>query len=451
MTIYSDTFETFEQNGFSKDPSWLKQVRKQAMETFQRLGFPTMKDEAWKYTNVGTIAKTQFQLVSRLTNLGLDEIKPFLFGNPDWQRLVFIDGNFSKNLSLVKNTSGLTLTNLGETLAKNPDRLKPYLFQCADIKRDAFGALNAAFFRDGAFVRVSSEAVLEEPIHLLFISTSSDQKPALNQIRNLIVLEKQAKASVIEKYVCLNGGEHYFNNSVTEIILNLGSDLGYHKLEHESEHGVHIGTTQVNQNEGSQFTSSSIVVDGGLVRNNLNVVLDGERAECTLNGFYMADGEEQVDNHTLIDHPKPNGKSHQVYKGILAGRSNGVFSGRILVHQDAQKTDASQTNKNLLLSKEATMNTKPQLEILADDVKCTHGAAVGQLEDDAIFYLKTRGIDEQAASKLLSYGFASEVIDLIRLEPVRDEINRIVRQKLEDCFRDRSTNKSGPVPNGATL
>ncbi len=434
--IYLKAFEHFEQNGFRSNPSWLKVVRKQAIETFERLGFPTAKDEAWKYTNLASVARTQFQFVTDTAALTADQIAPFLFGKSNWPRLVFINGNFSKNLSLIKNISGLTLTNLSETLAKHPEHLKPYLFQYADMKRDAFAALNAAFFHDGAFIHVSSKTALEEPIHLLFISTSSETKPALNQVRNLIVLEEQSKASVIEKYVCLNGGEHYFNNSVTEIILNSASHLDYHKLEHESEHGIHIGTTQVNQNAGSRFVSSSIVVDGGLVRNDLNVVLNGEHAECVLNGFYMADGEEQVDNHTLIDHPKPNGKSYQVYKGILTGKSNGVFSGRILVHQDAQKTDASQTNKNLLLSKEATMNTKPQLEILADDVKCTHGAAVGQLEDEAIFYLKTRGIDEPSASKLLSYGFANEVINSIRLEPVKEELSRIVRQKLEGCFAD---------------
>ncbi len=433
IAVYLKAFETFEQNGFSKDPFWLKQVRKQAMETFEHLGFPTMKDEAWKYTNVTSIARTQFQLAGYPANLGLDEIKPFLFGNPDWQRLVFINGNFSKDLSLIKKNGGLTLVRLSETLAKNPESVKPYLFQ-SDIKQNAFTALNAAFFHDGAFVHVAKNTILEEPIHLLFISTSSDRKAPLNQVRNLIVLEEHGKASVIEKHVCLGAGDHYLNNSVTEIILKSGSDLSYHKLEHESERSSHIGTTQVNQSADSKFSSSSITIDGGLVRNDLNVILNGEHSECALNGFYLVSGSEHVDNHTLIDHPKPNGKSHQVYKGILAGKSSGVFSGKILVHQDSQKTDASQINKNLLLSKEATMNTKPQLEILADDVKCTHGAAVGQLEEDAIFYLKTRGIDEQAASRLLSYGFASEVIDSIQIGPVREELGRIVRQKLEDCF-----------------
>lgn len=431
---YLKTFETFEQNGFSKDPSWLKLLRKQAMDSFKQLGFPTTRDEYWKYTNLTPVVQSEFQLVSEIPSLNLDQIKSFLFGNPDWQRLVFVNGFFSKSLSQIKKKSGLTLMNLSEVLTKNPKSLESYLFQQADIKRNAFTALNAAFFHDGAYIHLSKKTILSEPILLLFISTSSETKLPLNQIRNLIVLDEASKASVIEKHVSLNGGDHYLSNSVTEIVLNSGADLEYHKLEQESEQGFHIDTTQVNQSANSRFLSSSIAIDGGLIRNNLNVVLNGEYSNCTLNGFYLASGNEHVDNQTLIDHPKPHGTSHQVYKGILAGKSTGVFSGKILVHQNSQKTDASQINKNLLLSKDATINTKPQLEIFADDVKCVHGAAVGQLEEDAIFYLKTRGIDEQAASKLLSFGFASDVIETISIEPIRQELNQIVRQKLESFW-----------------
>lgn len=428
---YLRAFETFEQNGFRKDPSWLKLIRKQAMDSFQHLGFPTTRDEYWKYTNLTPVMQSEFQLVLEIPVLNLDQIKPFLFGNPDWQRLVFVNGIFSKDLSLIKNTSGLTFINLSEALTKNPEALKPYLSQYADTKRNSLTALNTAFFHDGAYIHVSKKTILNEPIHLLFVSTSADSKGPLNQIRNLIVLDEAAKVSVIEKHVSLSGDERYFNNSVTEIVLDSGANLEYHKLERESENGFHIDTTQVNQGAKSRFSSSAVAIGGGLIRNNLNVILNGEYSECVLNGFYMASGNEHVDNQTLIDHPKPRGKSNQVYKGILAGKSTGVFSGKILVHQDSQKTDASQINKNLLLSKDATVNTKPQLEIFADDVKCTHGAAVGQLEDEAIFYLKTRGIDEQTASKLLSFGFASDVIETISIEPVRQELNRIVHEKLE--------------------
>ncbi len=432
MSTYLKAFETFEQNGFSKDPSWLKSIRRQAIDSFERLGFPTMRDEYWKYTNVTPIAQTEFQLVPEASSLKPDQIEPFLFGSPNWPRLVFVNGHFSKDLSQVKKISGLALMNLNEALVKNPEAAKPHLSQYADTKRNTFTALNTAFFHDGAYLHVSKKTVLEEPILLLFISTSSDAKLPLNQVRNLIVLDEGSKASVIEQYVSLNESDHYLNNSVTEIILNSGAKFDYHKLERESPNGFHIGTTEVNQKENSKFLSSSIAIEGGLIRNNLNVILNGEHSECTLNGLYIAGGTEHIDNHTLIDHPKPNGKCRQVYKGILSGKSTGVFSGKIFVHQDSQKTDASQINKNLLLSKEATVNTKPQLEILADDVKCTHGAAVGQLEEEALFYLKTRGIDEQAASKLLSYGFASEVIENIPIEPVRKELNRIVSQKLEN-------------------
>ncbi len=431
ITTYLKSFEACEQNGFSKDPAWLKLLRKQAIDSFEKLGFPTMRDESWKYTNVTPMSRIPFQLVSEFSSLNQSQIEPFLFGNPNWQRLVFINGFYSKDLSRINQTAGLTLIPMSEALVKHSDRLKQHLSQYADVKNSAFTALNTAFFHDGGYFHLAKKTIITEPVLLLFVSTSSGSKQPLSQIRNLIVLDEGSKAVVIEKHASLKESDEYWSNSVTEIVLNDHSELSYHKLGQESAKGFHIGTTQVDQHDNSKLVSSSVAIDGGLVRNNLNVILNGEHTECELNGFYLANGTEHIDNQTLIDHPKPHGKSHQVYKGILAGKSTGVFSGKVFVHEDSQKTDASQVNKNLLLSKEATINTKPQLEILADDVKCTHGAAVGQLDDEAIFYLKTRGIDEQAASKLLSSGFASEVINTIPIAPVREELNRIVREKLE--------------------
>lgn len=426
--------ELFKENGFQSDPSWLRVIRKTAADSFLNLGFPTMRDELWKYTNVTSIAEQPFQRPVTAPDLSIDNIRPFLFGSENWHRLVFLNGIYCAALSKPAKTGALTVTHLGEITREKPQRLEPILTYPAELKHHAFRALNTALFTDGAFISVSGNKKIEEPVHLLFISTSLDGAVPMNNIRNIIVLEEGAQATVIEKHVCLQLTDRYFSNSVTEISLHRGAHLDYHKIEQESELGYHIETTQVNQSDGSQFFSSSLALDGGLIRNDLNVVLNGENSECTLNGLYLTNGREHVDNHTFIDHPMPNAKSRQTYKGILAGRSTGVFSGKIFVHEDAIKTDASQTNKNLLLSKDATMNTKPQLEIFADDVKCTHGAAVGQLEDEAIFYLKTRGIDEQAASKLLSYGFAGEVIDAIHIKPVQDELNRILLQKLDQTF-----------------
>ncbi len=429
-TSYLKAFELFEQNGFKSDPGWLRQLRKTAIDSFVSLGFPTMLSENWRYTNLTQLTQTQFQLSGRPSNLSFDDIKSFLFGKEDWPRLVFINGIFYEQLSFIKKESGIVIQNLQTALTENSEIVKQHLNRYADFKQNAFTALNTAFFHDGAFIHLTKGKVLKEPVHLLFISTSSEPKVQLNSYRNLIVLEENAQASIIDNYGSISDGQ-YFNNSVTEIILQKGAQAQYHKLERESQNSFHIGMTQVNQIESTKFFSSAITLDGGLVRNGLNVILNGEHSECELNGLYMISGNEHVDNYTLIDHPKPNAKSRQVYKGILAGKSTAVFSGKVFVHENAQKTDASQTNKNLLLSKHATVNTKPQLEIFADDVKCTHGAAVGQLEDEAIFYLKTRGIDERSASRLLSYGFAGEVIDTIQIEPVKQELNRILSEKLD--------------------
>ncbi|MBI4395192.1 MAG: Fe-S cluster assembly protein SufD, partial [Candidatus Omnitrophica bacterium] len=258
-----------------------------------------------------------------------------------------------------------------------------------------------------------------------------ERGPILSQPRVLIVAGKNSKATVIESYVSL-AQTSYLTNAVTEIILEEGASVEHYKLQRESEEAFHIGTTYVRQNRDSQFTSFSIALGAKLSRNNLNVNLDQEGAGCMLNGLYVVSDDQHVDNTTLINHSRPHGTSSQLYKGLLSGKSTGVFSGKVFVHPDAQKTDAHQVNKNLLLSDQANVNTKPQLEILANDVQCTHGAAVGQLDEDAIFYFETRGIDREKARKLLSFGFANEVMQTIPLETIRTEVNHLIFQRLED-------------------
>ena len=444
--VYLSAFESFEKSADQKTPAWIHHTRKSAIDRFSNLGFPTMRDESWKYTNVSPIAEVPFKPAFDfvLQNLSLQKIKPFLFGQDHWQRLVFVNGIYSKELSSVAvSKNGLKIRNLEPILTSDAKLIEPYLAHYASYDRSAFTALNTAFLQDGAFIYLPEGKVAEEPIHLLFVSFPQDQS-IVTYPRTLIIAGKNSKATIIESYASLghaklrggsaaiSGGDGtYFTNAVTEIVLAEGAIVDHYKIQKESEDAFHIGTTQVHQTRDSKFSSSSISMGASLARNNLNVALDAEGAECELNGLYLADGKQHIDNTTLIDHSKPRGKSRQIYKGIIGGKATAVFSGKIFVHKNSKRTDAEQTNKNLLLSEEATVDTKPQLEILNDDVRCTHGAAVGQLNEDAIFYLKTRGIDEEAARKLLSYGFANEVIESIKVEPLRAEMNRGLLLKLE--------------------
>ncbi len=428
---YLRAFELFEKKGDQKSPSWVRQTRKNAIASFSSLRFPTPREENWRYTNVGPIADTSFQFNfgSAAGDLTLKQIEPFYFGEKNWHRLVFVNGSYAKGLSSVSHSqNGLKLTNLEPILMGGSKLAEPYLARYAQYDQNTFTALNTAFIRDGAFIYLPDGKELDQPVHLLFISVAQDGT-TISQPRTLIIAGRGSKATIVESYVSL-AQDSYFTNAVTEIVLNEGASLDHYKLERESENAFHIGTTQVHQGRNSKFSSSSIAIGGELTRNNLNIGLNAEGAECILNGLYLVSGEQHVDNTTLIDHPKPNGRSRQLYKGILSGKSTAVFSGKIFVHPDAQRTDAQQINKNLLLSEEATVDTRPQLEILANDVKCTHGAAAGQLDEEAIFYLKTRGIGQEEASKLLSYGFANEVIANIQVEAVRTELRRLLLVKL---------------------
>lgn len=390
-----------------------------------------MRDEYWKYTNVLPIAQKTFHFVKEQPNISYEDFNQFSFQHYNWPRLVFVDGIFSAPLSSQRRQNGLITTHMKEQLFHNASFLEPYIGRYADFKRHAFTALNTAFATDGAFIYVSEKEMISDPIHLVFISTAENDQTSIVPIRNVIVLDPGAKASVIENYISV-GKNSYFNNVVTEIVVKENASLEHYKMERENEQAFHVSTTQVHLAERASFSSASIALGGALVRNNIDVKLQGEGAQVSLNGLYMVSGSQHVDHHTLIDHPRPNGTSRQLYKGLLSGKSTGVFSGKVYVHEGAQKTDAQQVNKNLLLSKEATMNTKPQLEILADDVKCTHGAAVGQLEDEAIFYLKTRGIDPYEAAKLLSFGFTAEVLDSISIPELKGELSQIISERLND-------------------
>jgi Fe-S cluster assembly protein SufD len=325
----------------------------------------------------------------------------------------------------------IVVSNLTEVPAEFAKVVSDHLGVYADYRDQAFTALNTAVIGDGAFVYIPKGKAVETPIHLLFISTASE--PTVSHPRVLIVAGEGSIATVTESYFSISE-DVYFTNSVTEVFAGQNAMLTHYRLQEESERAFHVATTQVHQERGSNYTSYAISLGGEIARHSLNVALTDEHIETTIDGLYVVTGKQHVDNHTTIDHQKPHCTSHQLYKGILDDRSRAVFNGIVFVREGAVLTDAHQLNKNLLLSSEATANTKPQLEIFADDVKCAHGATVGQLEDEELFYLATRGIPKDRARALLTYGFAEDVISKIKLKSVREQLDRMVLDKLHQSL-----------------
>ncbi|MDO8462375.1 MAG: Fe-S cluster assembly protein SufD [Deltaproteobacteria bacterium] len=427
----TDSFvSNFELAGkLGSEPLWLRKHREQAFSQFSQTGFPTTNDEEWRTTSVEPIATTSFQPASENNGYKIEkqELESLSLGTPDEKRLVFINGFFAPKLSSLENLpSGLILKNLAEALRSEPDLVEKYLFRQTDEKAP-FTALNAAFVKDGAFVFIPKGQTVISPIHLLFISTV-DGTVTVSHPRNLIIAEEGSQATIVESYW---GRGKYFTNAVTEIVVGDNASLDHIKIQTESEEAFHIATIQSQQGRASRFSSHSTSFGGRLARNDINSVLAAEGSECALNGLYMAGLHQQIDNHTTVDHAQPNSISRELYKGILSGEATGVFNGKIIVRQDAQKTDASQTNKNLLLSKEALINTKPQLEIFANDVKCRHGATIGQLDENAIFYLRSRGLGEKEARSFLTYAFASEMFNSLKITPLKRRLERLVQTRLE--------------------
>jgi Fe-S cluster assembly protein SufD len=335
--------------------------------------------------------------------------------------LAFVNGRFSSSLSTTRTLPrGVVVASLASLLETDPGLVDPYLTWCAPFDALPFTALNTAFLSDGGVVYVPADVTLPEPIHILYFS-SAPSGPVASQPRTIIVAGDNSQGKIVETYAGADG-HRYFTNAVTEIVGGENSRLEHYRVQRESLQAAHVSSTHVYLERSAVFAQQSFTLGGGLVRNDVNAKLDATGIECTLNGLYLADGDRLVDNHTAIDHARPHCASHEIYKGMLDGRARGVFNGKIFVRQDAQKTDAKQTNQVLLLSDGATINTKPQLEIFADDVKCTHGATVGQLDADALFYLRSRGIGEDAARAMLVHAFASDIIDRVTIEPLREAL-----------------------------
>ena len=424
---YLEAFSEFEKHAPGHNLKWLRELRQAAFSRFAEVGFPSTHDEDWRFTNTSPIINTRFALASH-GRVSSQAISAFELPGAAC-RLVFVDGHFSRELSTFSDLpKGVRVGGLAEAIAENPDRLESYLGRFLNIQRDAFSALNTAFAADGAYVHVPRGVVVDKPIYLLFLCTTEDT-PTMSHPRNLFIIDEESQVALVEDYVSLNEGTS-FSNAVTELVAKEGAVVSHYMIEREHKKAFNISTLRIEQEKSANVESHSVLLGGGLVRNNVHPVLDGEGAECLINGLFVGNGRQHLDNYMLVEHGKPHCSSRQFYNGILDERAHGVFHGRIIVHKDAQKTDAKQTNRNLLLSDDAQIDTKPQLEIYADDVKCTHGATIGQIEETALFYLRSRGIDEASARKLLLLAFANECLDRMRQQPVRNYVEGLISQYL---------------------
>jgi len=426
---YLESFTEFEKSASGSNLPWLRKLREDAFARFCQTGFPTTRDEDWRFTNVSAIARTAFSLAEKgKARVSDSDLKPWHVQDAAAQ-LVFVDGQFRGDLSVLRTLpASVSIVSLKEAIAKNFSALEAHLGRYLDIQRDAFSALNTAFIEDGAFVHVARGATLDQPIHLLFVSTVAGS-PRMVHPRNLLIFEKETQATVIEEYISLGGGT-VFCNSATELIAGDNAHVSHYMIEREDKDAFNISTLRIQLGRSTNVASHSLLLGGGLVRNNVHPVLAGEGGECLINGLFVGNGKQHLDNYMHVEHASPHCASRQFYNGILDGHAHGVFHGRIVVHKDAQKTDAKQTNRNLLLSDDAQIDTKPQLEIYADDVKCTHGATIGQIEENALFYLRSRGIDEVSARRFLLMAFAGECLDRMKPGAARDHSERLIHEHL---------------------
>ncbi len=406
----------------ASEPAWRARQREEAFALFNALGMPTRHDEEWRFTPIAPIIETPFALPAG--NPVVETLPADLAGVAEIEA-VFVNGKFdAERSSLGALPAGVTVQSLAQVLAAEPDALASWLGSTLAASDGAFTALNAAFAEDGAVIRIAPGTVCEQPIHLRFVSGGVSQ-PMLVSPRTLVIAGPASQATIIESYSSLPGAVT-LTNAVTEIVAAEGAVIDHYKVQSESFEAFHIARMNVALARDTNVSSHSFTFGGGIVRNDIAARLGGEGGECTLNGLYYANGRRLIDNHTAIDHALPHCQSHELYKGILNDRARGVFNGKIYVKPDAQKTDAKQTNKTLLLSEQAQINTKPQLEIFADDVKCTHGATVGQLDADALFYLRARGIGVEAARAMLTRAFAIEVVDRIKPERLREAVDALL-------------------------
>ncbi len=427
--LYFDRFAALASEREKREPVWLREIRRKAMDRFGELGFPTTRHEEWRFTNVSPIARTAFAPAEEYAEFADVRATESLAWLEGCYILPFVNGHKGQ-LHVAGLPSKVRAGNLSEAYTDSPT-VDAHLARHAGFEDHAFVALNTALFEDGALIQVPPNVALEKPIALVFMNAPG-ATTSMTHPRSLIEVGAGAQASFIEIHLGIDGknGAPYFTNAVTEIVAGENAIVDYTRVQQETDHGYHVGIVQVEQARSSSVTTHTISLGGRLDREEARAVLNGQGAEALLHGLYVIGGHQHVDNHTLIDHAKPHCASREVYKGVLDGHAGGVFNGKIAVRKDAQKTDSKQSNKNLLLSENATINTKPQLEIFADDVKCTHGATIGQIDAEAVFYLRSRGIGLEEARNLLIQAFANDILDRIKFEPLRSSLREELGARL---------------------
>jgi Fe-S cluster assembly protein SufD len=423
-------FREFEARLNGETKSGFHQIRTQAIQQFEKSGFPTKKNEDWKYTGLDSLLAIDWkESQADFSGLTKEDIRPFLPENLEANLLVFINGQYASHLSqIIEEEEGIVIKPFSAALKEDKELLGQYYGKYASPEFSGFAALNTAFARNGVFIHVPARKIVKETVHCLYLS-GYGQPDTMSHIRNLIVLEEGAILNCIESTASFENNSS-FTNVVSELVLAERAILNYYKIQLENEKAFQVNYTQVHQQRESLCNNATVTFGGQLVRNDLNYCLNDKQCESHLYGLYISSGDQHIDNHTFVDHAKPNCFSNEFYKGIMMDRSVAVFNGKIMVRPDAQKTNAYQSNKNILLSNEAKINTKPQLEIFADDVKCSHGATTGQLDEDAIFYLQARGIGQEEAKAMLTFAFAEDVLENIKLEPLKDYLDNRLREKL---------------------
>jgi Fe-S cluster assembly protein SufD len=425
-TNYRDVFDATPHVEHRK--AWLPRMKISAIEQFEAVGFPTTRDEDWHFTSVSPIAERMFKPVRPTsTKLTIEEIDAFTYGQSDWHLLVFVNGRFEPALSSFAQLDvDARVMTFAEALKEAPELLAETLGTLAPTTH-AFTALNTAFLSDGVVIHVPKDVVLETPIHVLYL-TDAHATNGSQHLRTLVVAERHAQLTLVETFATIGGGT-YFTNHVAEVVVGEGARVDHYKVQREGGEAFHVGTTQATQARDSIYHSFSFATGAQLSRTNVFSKLLGENAEVRLNGLYALEETQHGDHQTFVEHIAPSCSSREVYKGILDGESHGVFNGKVFVHPEAQKTDGKQTNKALLLGAGARVDSKPQLEIFADDVKCTHGATVGRLDEASLFYMRSRGINADRARALLTYAFAAEVLELIELEPLKVALEALLFER----------------------
>ena len=405
---------------------WLELVRSGAIDRFEQLGFPTVRDEEWKYTNLATLAKENFQPAVPQADAALPSIELFAYPETTGAHLVVVNGFLREDLSTKVGLDGVVAIDLFSAVAdaRYNKVARKYLARNANYHDNGVKALNTAFLQSGVFLLIPKNVKLETPLQITFVSDTTVAK-SVSFPRLLVVAEENSSATLIESFVS-NGDDSHFTNAIAEIVVKDGARLEHYRLQNENRKVYHIATTAAELGRASSYDATSINFGGQLARHDISVVMDHEGAECWVDGLYVGGANQHTDTHSVIDHKQPHCTSHQLYKGILDGHARAVFNGKIFVREGAQKTDAMQTNKNLLLSAQARVDTKPQLEIYADDVKCAHGAAVGQIDEEELFYLQARGLNPELSRSLLTYGFAEEVIGKIKIDSIRSQLDEAV-------------------------